>query len=120
KGSNAQMIGDFWSTGMDSVKIDEQGITPLKSEFDKIDAIKTKEDLVRTICEFQVYAGSPLFSPAIYQDEKNSEKFALHFFQGGIGLPDRDYYFNKDLRTQNIRKEYKEHIKKMFILLGED
>jgi putative endopeptidase len=91
---------------MDSTKINEQGITPLKSDFEKIEAIKTKEDLVRTICEFQVYAGSPLFSPAIYQDEKNSEKFALHFFQGGIGLPDRDYYFNKDLRNS----EYQEGI----------
>ncbi len=120
KGSNAQMIGDFWATGMDSAKIDQQGVTPLMPYFDKVDAVKTKEELVSLIGEFQMYAGSPLFSPAIFQDEKNSEKFALHFYQGGIGLPDRDYYFNNDSRTQNIRNEYKIHVKKMFMLLGLD
>jgi putative endopeptidase len=120
KGSNAQLIGDFWSTGMDSVKINQQGLEPLQPQFDKIDAIQTTDDLMNVIADFQVYAGSPLFSPAIYQDAMNSEKYALYFYQGGIGLPDRDYYFNNDARTQNIRKEYKEHIRKMFLLLGVD
>ena len=120
KNSNAQMIGDFWATGMDSAKIDQQNVTPLKPLLDKVDAIKTKDDLLAVIGDFQIYGGSPLFSPAIFQDEKNSEKFTLHFYQGGIGLPDRDYYFNNDLRTQNIRKEYKIHVKKMFMLLGLD
>ncbi len=120
KGSNAQLIGDFWATGMDSVKIDQQGISSLKPQLEMIEKIKTIDDLVDVIGEFQIYAGSPLFSPAIYQDAKNSEKFALYFYQGGIGLPDRDYYFNNDARTQNIRKEYKLHIQRMFVLLGDD
>jgi putative endopeptidase len=120
KGSNAQRIGDFWSTAMDTVTIDKQGLEPLKSQFDKIAAIKSKDDLIKVIGDFQVYSGSPLFSIAIFQDEKNSNRFALHFYQGGIGLPDRDYYFNTDSRTQNIRKEYKLHLAKMFRLLGDD
>ena len=119
-GSNAQKIGAFWSTGMDSVTIEAQGLSPLKTQFDKIEAIKTKQDVLNAIAEFQIYAGSPLFSAAIYQDEMNSNKYALHFYQGGIGLPQRDYYFNTDARTENIRKEYKEHLTKMFQLLGDD
>lgn len=119
-GSNAQKIGAFWSTGMDSAVIEAQGLSPLKTQFDKIDEIKTKQDVLNTIAEFQIYAGSPLFSAAIYQDEMNSNKYALHFYQGGIGLPQRDYYFNTDERTANIRKEYKDHLTKMFQLLGDD
>ena len=120
KGSNAQRIGDFWSTGMDSATIETQGLTPLKEQFDLISNIKTKQDVLNTIAQFQIYAGSPLFAAAIYQDEMNSSKYALHFYQGGIGLPDRDYYFNTDSRTINIRKEYKDHLQKMFILMGDD
>ena len=119
-GSNAQKIGAFWSTGMDSAIIEAQGLLPLKAQFDKIDGIKTKQDVLNVMAEFQIYAGSPLFSAAIYQDEMNSSKYALHFYQGGIGLPQRDYYFNTDERTANIRKEYKDHLTKMFQLLGDD
>lgn len=120
KGSNTQRIGDFWFTGMDSITIDQQGIKPLQPQFEKIASIKSKDDLLNVIAEFQMYAGSPLFSPAIFQDEKNSNKMALHFYQGGIGLPERDYYINTDTRTQNIRKEYKIHLIKMFTLLGDN
>ncbi|HRH65989.1 MAG TPA: M13 family metallopeptidase [Bacteroidia bacterium] len=120
KGSNAQKIGDFWATGMDSVTIETQGIKPLQAELDKINALKNIQDVVSLIADYQIKIGSPLISPYIFQDEMNSEKYALHFYQGGIGLPDRDYYFNTDSRTSNIRKEYILHLTKMFMLLGED
>lgn len=120
KGSNAQKIGDFWSTGMDSAAIEAQGIKPLQAHLDKINALQNISDVVNLIADFQVNIGSPLFGAYIFQDEKNSEKYALHFYQGGIGLPDRDYYFNTDSRTANIRKEYVLHLTRMFGLLGED
>lgn len=120
KGSNAQKIGDFWSTGMDSAAIEAQGIKPLQAQLDKINALQNISDVVNLIADFQVNIGSPLFGAYIFQDEKNSEKYALHFYQGGIGLPDRDYYFNTDSRTANIRKEYVLHLTRMFGLLGED
>lgn len=120
KGSNTQKIGDFWVTAMDTNAINSQGIKPLQPAFDKINAIKTKDDVVSLISEFQLYAGSPLYSPAIYQDEMNSEKYAVHFYQGGIGLPERDYYFNNDSRTRRIRDEYQSHVSKMFRLMGDD
>ncbi len=120
KGSNTQRIGDFWSTGMDSATIETQGLTPLNAQFEMINNIKTKQDVMNTIAQFQMYVGSPLFAAAIYQDEMNSTQYTLHFYQGGIGLPDRDYYFNTDARTTNIRKEYKDHLKQMFLLMGDD
>ncbi|MFM2156608.1 MAG: hypothetical protein RL516_1357 [Bacteroidota bacterium] len=120
KGSIEQKIGDFYFSGMDTVSIDKNGIKPLKSEIDAINSIKTKEDVLATVARMQVYGASPLYSAYIYQDEMNSEQLSLHIGQGGIGLPDRDYYFNNDSRTKNIREEYKKHIVNMFKLMGQD
>ena len=118
-GSNRQRIGAFWASGMDSTAIESLGLSPLKDELNRIDAIKTVDDVMKTIAVQQRIGGSPLFSAAIYQDEMNSEKVTLHLYQGGLGLPDRDYYFNTDSRTANIRKEYITHLEKMFKLLGD-
>lgn len=120
KGSSTQKLGDFYRTGMDSVQIEQFGIQPLKEEFEKINAIKTKEDLFNMIAIMQIYGADPLFGFGIAQDEMNSEIYSVHLWQGGLGLPNRDYYFNTDERTVNIRKEYLLHIKNMFQLLGDD
>lgn len=119
-GSNWQKIGDFWHTGMDTVAIEQQGINPLKPELDKIAAISDVKSLATEVGYLQSIGVSPFFGEYIAQDEKNSEKMALHIGQGGIGLPDRDYYFDNDARTKNIREEYVKHIEKMFALLGDD
>ncbi|MGB3077400.1 MAG: M13 family metallopeptidase, partial [Chitinophagales bacterium] len=76
--------------------------------------------VVNEIGYLQSIGVSALFDSYIYQDEKNSEKMFLHLSQGGIGLPDRDYYFDSDNRTKNIRSEYVKHIAKMFVLMGDD
>jgi len=120
EGSNEQKIGDFWFTGMDSVSIEKQGIDPIKADLDRIAAIKDIQGVLTEISLQHTYGVSALFSPYIFQDEKNSEEQALHLYQGGLGLPDRDYYFNTDSRTTNIRKEYKAHLQRMFKLLGND
>jgi putative endopeptidase len=119
-GSNRQRIGAFWSSGMDSATIDSLGISPLREELSAIDAIAGPKDLVSVVARHQIIGGSPLFQLAPYQDEMNSEKVVLHFYQGGIGLPDRDYYFNTDQRTVTVRKEYLIHLVNMFRLMGED
>jgi len=118
-GSNAQKIGDFWTTAMDTLKIEKQGVLPLQNIFEQIDAIKDKQGVLDMIADLQKFTSDPLFYIAIYQDEMNSEKVAVHLYQGGIGLPDRDYYFKTDSRTKNIREEYQKHLVKMFSLLGE-
>ena len=119
KGSNTQKLGDFWHTGMDSVSIEQNGIMPLQDELGRINSIKSKQDLFDVIAHMQMYAG-PLFGGGVGQDEMNSNRYLIHLSQGGLGLPNRDYYFNNDSRTQNIRKEYVLHLQKMFKLLGDD
>ncbi|RYG03518.1 MAG: M13 family peptidase, partial [Chitinophagaceae bacterium] len=115
-----QKIGDFWFTGMDSVGIEKQGITPIKADLDRITAIKDLQGVLDEVALQQSYAIGTLFGNYVFQDEKNSEENTLHLYQGGIGLPERDYYFNTDSRNTNIRKEYKAHMQRMFKLLGND
>jgi putative endopeptidase len=119
KGSISQKIGDFWFTANDTATIEKVGIQPLKEEFARIDAIKNLQDLLDVTARVQYLGGGPLLSFAIFQDEMDSTKFALHLYQGGLGLPDRDYYFDQDERTKKIREEYKTHLTKMFQLLGD-
>lgn len=118
EGTNEQKIGDFWYTGMDSATIEIQGIEPLKPELEKIQTMKTKTDVLNEAAHLQSIGVGVLFGNYVFQDEMNSNKFLIHLYQGGIGLPDRDYYFDTDLRTQNIRKEYLQHLQKTFQLLG--
>lgn len=119
-GSNQQKIGDFYFSGMDTVSINKNGIAPLAEELKRIDGIIDMRSLTSTIALHQAYGVAPLFGAHIFQDEKRSDQQALHFYQGGIGLPDRDYYFNNDARTINIRFEYQKHLEAMFKLMGDD
>ncbi len=120
RGSNAQKIGDFWHAAMDSASIARAGITPLASEFARIEAVKDKPSLLATIAHLQYVGVNALCALAIYQDEKNSARYALHLYQGGLGLPNRDYYFDTDKRSSMLRSEYLVHVARMFTLLGED
>jgi putative endopeptidase len=119
-GSNQQKIGDFWSAGMDEAANAKQGFTPLAPEFERIAAIKDQRGLLETIAHLQYIGVNAMFSPFIAQDEKNSEKYALHLYQGGLGLPNRDYYFDTDSRSAMLRTEYVKHVANMFDLLGDD
>ena len=119
-GSNDQKIGDFYSTAMDTAKIESLGSSPLRAELEKISSIKAMKGLIDEIGTLQMYNVGPLFSAFVIQDEKNSNAYAYHLWQGGLGLPNRDYYFNTDERTQNIRKEYLKHVAAMLKLIGED
>ncbi|MET0759051.1 MAG: M13 family metallopeptidase [Flavobacterium sp.] len=120
KGSNKQKIGDFYASGMDSLAIEKAGLTPLKAEMKTIESIKDVPSLLSTIAHLHTIGASPAFSFYLSQDDKISTKYALFFGQGGLGLGDRDYYFNTDARTVNIRKEYVNHLQSMMKLMGED
>jgi putative endopeptidase len=120
KASNRKKIGDFYASGMDSAKIDKDGVKPLAEEFSLIDAVKTKEDLQKEIAHLHTVGVYPLFYVYAAQDDKNSEMVITQLRQGGLGLPDRDYYLSKDDRSKEIRDGYKEHLVKMFSLLGDD
>jgi putative endopeptidase len=120
KGSNEQKIGDFWAMGMDTVKLEKEGIEPLKSELAMIDNIKDKAGFLDAIALFQTYRFAPLFTSVVYQDLKQSNKYSFYLYQGGLNLPERDYYFKTDERNSNIRKEYQKHIANVFKLIGEN
>ena len=117
-GSNEQKIGDFWHTGMDTLTIEKQGIEPLKAELEQINAIKDINGVLEMVATLQTYQVAPMYGSFIYQDLKNSSKYSFYLWQGGLGLPDRDYYFNKDDRNTNIRSEYRKYLTNLFKLLG--
>lgn len=119
-GSNKQKIGDFYASGMDSIAINKAGISPLKSEFAKIDAIKDIPTLVTSIAHLHTIGASPAFSFYVGQDDKISTKYALFLGQGGLGLGNRDYYFNTDEQTVKIRTEYVKHLQAMLKLIGQN
>ncbi len=120
KGSNKQKIGDFYFSGMDTVNIEKAGYSMLNEEFIKIDAIKNIPELLGVVTHLQTIEVPTMLDFTVTQDEKNSSKYAVYLTQCNLGLPERDYYFNTDARTSNIRKEYLKHIKAMFQLISVD
>lgn len=120
KGSNKQKIGDFYASGMDTIAINKTGISPLKQELSSIDACKDLQSLLATISHLHTIGASPAFSFYVGQDEKNSAKNILGLYQGGLGLGERDYYFNTDKETTTIRLEYIKHLTAMQQLMGHD
>lgn len=119
-GSNAQKIGDFWYAAMDTVEIARQGIRPLNEEFARIQAIRDRKDLLETIARLQYIGAGPMCGVYIAQDEKKSDRYMVHLYQGGLGLPNRDYYFDSDDRSRMLRSEYLVHVAAMFRHLGDD
>jgi len=118
-GSNTQKIGDFYAAAMDSVKLNKDGVAPLKDEFTRIDNIKNNEDLIKAVAHLHTVGVGPMFNGFIGQDPKNSTAYITQLYQGGLSLPDRDYYLNSDQRTVGIQTAYIAHIQKMFELLGD-
>ena len=118
-GGNQQKIGDFWYAAMDTATIEKQGITPLAPEFARIAAVKDQAGLLAATAHLQYIGVGAMYGLPIFQDERNSDRFAVHLYQGGLGLPDRDYYFDQGERPEKIRREYVIHVGKMFQLLGD-
>ena len=118
KGTNKQKIGDFYASGMDTLQINKLGISPLKREFAKIDSIKNLSGLLNKIAYLHTIGSSPAFNFYVGQDDKISTKYALFFSQGGLGMGNKDYYFNNDKETTKIRNEYVKHLEAMSSLIG--
>ncbi len=119
-GSAKQKIGDFFRTGMDSVSLNRRGLDDLKAETDAIDGIKDLQGIARAASTIHIISGSPLFRFYVTQDDKISSKNAIFIWQGGLSLPDRNYYFETDERTAAIRAKFQEHLHNMFVILGYD
>lgn len=120
EGTPDQKIGDFWTTGMDSAKIEADGLKPIQPQLDKINAITDVNSLVRTVAELKILGSGILFADFPTQDDKNSDMMTFKLWQGGIGLPEREYYFKSDSATVNIRNQYVAYIAKVLTMSGED
>jgi predicted metalloendopeptidase len=119
KGSALQKVGDFYASGMDEAAIEKAGLKPLQPMLARIAAIRDTRALAREIGRLHLEVGSPAFSFFVGQDDKDSTSYIAQFMQGGLGLPDRDYYTLTDARSQEIRAKYLAHVARMFELLGE-
>ena len=113
-------LGDYYMSAMDTAHADALGTTPLMPFFKKIDAIKTQEELQNVIAEFHTYTTAIAFNFGSSQDMKDSKRVIGEINQGGLTLPDKDYYLAKDSRSEDIRKEYLKHLKAMCGLAGMD
>ncbi len=120
KTGSGQQIGDFWYSAMDTVNIEKNGITPLHDELTRIDGMKTKEDVLAQAAHMHTFGANVFFDEGVAQDPKHSDVEAYLMNQGGLGLPDRDYYFNTDARTAKIRAQYPAYIATIFKLMGID
>jgi putative endopeptidase len=119
-GSNKQKIGDFYFSGMDSISLNRKGIADLKPYLDQIDSINDMNGLFKATALVHKIAGAPMFGFFVGQDDKNSSKYAVNIFQGGLSLPDRSYYFDKDKRAVSIREKFQVYVYKIFRIIGYD
>jgi len=119
-GSDGQKVGDFWAAAMDEAKAEKLGFEPLRPELAKVDAVRSAKDALDVAFSWGPLGVGAFFSARVEQDEKNSSEMALHLWQGGLGLPNRDFYFNAEEGVAKIRAEYQGHIARTLMLLGRD
>ncbi|MBN2745100.1 MAG: M13 family metallopeptidase [Bacteroidales bacterium] len=118
KGSPAQQIRDFYNAAMDTVLIEKMGISPIKPMLEEIEKMTTKEEIPAMIAMLNLKGIYPAFVMFGSQDEKNSSRIIANFMQGGLSLPDRDYYTSEEPHIIEIRKNFQEYVKNMLALSG--
>src|SRR3974390_182462 len=114
-------IGDFYASCLDEAAVEKHGITPVESELQAIAHLKNAQELAPLIAELQLVHGRViLFNSGSMQDPDDSEQVIAQIDQGGLGLPDRDYYTKEDAKSKETRAKYLEHAQKVFELVGEN
>jgi putative endopeptidase len=119
-GSNEQKIGDFYASCMDEKQVNAAGAKPLDVEFARIGGIRNIGELQAEVARLQGMGVGALFEFSSTQDEKNSTQVIGGADQGGLGMPDRDYYTKTDDKSKQLRQQYEEHVAKMLALAGDD
>lgn len=114
-----QKIGDYYASCMDEKMIEEKGTTPLQPELNRIAVLPSKAALVNELVRLHSMGVDAVFNFSSGQDFKDSTQVIAQADQGGLGLPDRDYYFKEDAKSVELRKQYVAHVQKMFQLLGD-
>jgi putative endopeptidase len=114
-----QKIGDYYAACMDVPAIDAKGLAPIRTELDRIRDLKDKNQLAAEVAHLQRSGMGSMFDFGSGQDFKNSNEVIAQADQGGIGLPDRDYYLKDDSQMKQVREKYLAHVERMFQLAGE-
>ncbi|MGA7537456.1 MAG: M13 family metallopeptidase N-terminal domain-containing protein, partial [Steroidobacteraceae bacterium] len=118
-GSTEQKVGDFYASGMDTPLIERLGLGPVSPELDGIAGVRNLADLEREVAHLQMIGVDAMFGIGEMQDFKDSTRVIGVAGQGGLGLPDRDYYLKQDPKFKQIRAEYLAHVARTFELLGD-
>jgi putative endopeptidase len=114
-------VGDFYAACMDEAGAEKRGLSAIQAQLDAIAKLKSAAELPTLIAGLQLdYGGSILFSAGSGQDPDNSEQVIADLDQGGLGLPDRDYYTKEDPKSKETRDKYIQHVQKVFQLMGEN
>jgi len=114
-----QKIGDYYQSCMDESAIESAGARPLENELKAINDLKSKQDLAKAAVRLQREGAAVLFSFSSDQDFKDATQVIAEADQGGMGLPDREYYVKTDAKSVELRHQYVQHVQKMFELLGD-
>ena len=114
-----QKIGDYYGSCMDEAAIEKKGLEPLDADLKAIAAVQSREDGMQELARLHRQGVNALFEMGSGSDFKDASHVIAEVDQGGMGLPERDYYFRKDEKSEDLRKKYVVHVQKMFELLGD-
>lgn len=117
-GTNGRKIADFYASGMNTEQIEKDGFKGIDVYLNQIAQLHSSIDIQTFITRMFLDGMSPMFSIYADADSRNSEIVVAHLHQGGLGMPDRDYYLNDDERSVTVRNAYKKHVANMFVLIG--
>jgi len=116
---DTKKIGDYYQSCMSEKTIESTGAAPLEADLKRVDAIKAKSEIPPVVGHFQTVGTSQFFGFGAAPDFKDASQYILIYAQGGMGLPDRDYYLKDDANAKKIRGEYEQHVAKMLQFAGE-
>lgn len=118
QGTNAQKVGDLYSMGIDSVKLNADGFQPIQPILAEVEAASSKKDIVKLMAQVSKYAVNPFFGFGVGPDNKNSTMNIAHLYQSGIGMGEREYYLEQNDKSEHLRQEYVNLIKTQFQNIG--
>jgi putative endopeptidase len=119
-GSEARKVGDFYASGMDEAGIEKLGLAPLQPLLRRIDDVKDAAGLAAALADLHRMGAFAGFAFSVEQDDKESSRYSMVLAQGGLGLPDRDYYLKEDPKSKELLSAYRAHVAKMLGLAGFD
>jgi putative endopeptidase len=117
-GTEAQKVGDFYKSFINTDKLEPLGLKPVEGYFKEVDAVADKTALASWFARVQHIGISSPIRFFVNQDQKDATQYIGYFYQGGLGLPDRDFYFKEDEKSKGIREAYVKHIETMFGYAG--